>query len=230
MAGRKIFVSYKYSDSNVQALPYVAGRYAITTSRHYVDLLQILLDADDHIYKGEDNEESLDEFKDSTIATKLRDKIYDSSVTIVMLSPGMRDPFTPEADQWIPWEVSQSLRELTRDERTSETNAMLAVALPDATGSYDYAVRHSTCPLCNCTTWQTHTFFEIIAKNMFNLRQPIQSACTGHSYGDRPHLGNNHSFIYPVKWSEFAANIGGCVDIACAIKGEVENYNLTKLP
>ena len=55
--------------------------------------------------------------------------------------------------------ISWSLRELTRDGRTSGTNAMLAIVLSDAVGSYDYAVVENTCPSCYCRTWQTHAFF-----------------------------------------------------------------------
>ena len=145
MAGRKIFVSYKYSDDDVGALP-LGNPYARTTVRHYVDVVQTLLDADDHVNKGENDDESLADFKNSTIATKLKGKIYDSTVTVVLLSPHMKEPYSLEEDQWIPWEISWSLRELTRGDRTSGTNAILAVALPDANGSYDYAVVDGTCP------------------------------------------------------------------------------------
>jgi hypothetical protein len=59
MAGRKILISYKYGDTNVQALPNFTGPYELTTARHYVDALQALLDYTDHINKGEKDEESI---------------------------------------------------------------------------------------------------------------------------------------------------------------------------
>ena len=53
--GKKIFVSYKYSDSLVQNLP--AKLY--TTARDYVDKLDDLIEDEDHVYKGEHDDEDL---------------------------------------------------------------------------------------------------------------------------------------------------------------------------
>lgn len=117
--GRKIFISYKYHDSLVQDL---AGVDKDTTARDYVDTLQALLDAEDNVNKGEKDCESLKGFTEEQIEDRLRDKIFDSSVTIVVLSPGMRDD-TPEKEQWIPWEVAYSLRRKTRDGVKRKPNA-----------------------------------------------------------------------------------------------------------
>lgn len=224
---RKIFVSYKYGDSNVRALP-AAGAFGVTTVRHYVDYLQAHLDANDHINKGENDGESLAGFKAEYIESKLRDKIFDSSVTVVLISPHMKDALVNEDDQWIPWEISYSLKEMTRDGRTSGTNAIIAVVLPDRAGSYQYFIRENTCVNCGSTTLMTDSLFEILRKNMFNRKTPKRTACGSHGLGNAPHTGDDHSYIYPVKWDTFIGNVNGHLGIATFLNENVDDFELVK--
>lgn len=222
---RKIFVSYKYGDSDVYPLP--SGGIFGTTARHYVDEIADILDEHDHIYKGENDNESLEGFQDETIESKLRDKIFDSTVTLVLISKNMKDPVLNEKDQWIPWEISYSLKEITRGDRTSGTNAMVAVVLPDRAGSYEYFVR-KTC-MNGCTNWQTDALFDILGKNMFNRVEPKISSCSNHA-GDRVvHTGNDHSYIHPVKWGDFIVDVNGYLAIATWLQERVYEYNLKKV-
>jgi hypothetical protein len=221
---KKIFVSYKYGDASVRPLPNVYD----TRARHYVDLLQARLDANDHINKGEDDGEDMSGFKDETIASNLRDKIYDSSITLVLISKNMRNIYMPEEDQWIPWEISYSLREKTREDRTSSTNAVLAVVIPDENGSYEYFIQPSDCPHCNTITWRTDLIFRILGKNMFNRTQPKKIKCASVYCGREPHTGNDHSYIHPVKWDDFIVNINSYINIATAINQNIDEYSLVK--
>ncbi len=218
---RKIFISYKYSDSQVQKLQSV-GLLNTTTVRHYVDALQALLDANDHINKGEDDGEDMSNFKDETIASNLRDKIWDSSTTIVLISKGMKDLFVAEDDQWIPWEISYSLKEITRDERTSGTNAMLAVALPDENGSYSYIVNDYNC----VTSWNTGSLFKILNNNMFNRNNKNLIRCS--TCGGTHHTGDDHSYIHPVKWTDFIVNINGYLDHVARHQNNLDHFEIVK--
>lgn len=223
---RKVFVSYKYGDSSVQHIPRL-GENDPTTARHYVDWLHNHLDANDHIVKGEDDGEDMSGFKDETIASNLRDKIYDSTVTVVLISKNMKEDYTPEADQWIPWEIAYSLREKTREDRTSGANGILAVVIPDENGSYEYFVQPIGCVHCGSIRWKQDTLFQILGKNMFNRKQPKTAVCPNGVCGVL-HTGDDHSYIHPVKWSDFIPNINYYIDHATRLNQNIDDYELLK--
>lgn len=222
--GRKIFVSYKYADNKVLRLPNIPWREQ-TTVRNYVDLLQDLIEDTDNINKGEDDGEDMSSLADATIGSKLGDKIFDSSVTIVMISKGMKEN-KPEKDQWIPWEISYSLKEQSRQGGRSKTNAVLAVVLPDENGSYDYYITENRCGNCTCRTLNTPILFDILRENMFNQKQPTFKDCFANS---KVYMGES-SYIKSVKWKDInnKTNFKKYLDIAVEIKENVSSYEIHK--
>ena len=104
--GKKIFVSYKYKDNQVRNL----SIYENSTVRDYVTKFEEVLDPSDNIYKGESEGEDLSLLSEGTIWEKLKNRIYDSSVTVIFISPGMKESWNSEKNQWIPWEISYSLK------------------------------------------------------------------------------------------------------------------------
>lgn len=214
--GKKIFTSYKYADPNVRAIQGINS----TTVRDYVDILQSKIDASDHINKGEDDGEDMGTLADSTIASKLGDKIFDSTVTIVFISKGMKDN-TPENDQWIPWEISYSLREQSRQGVNSKTNAILGVVLPDQFGTYDWYYRHN--PDCNSITHFTGQLFTILKENMFNIKNPQTRVCNGITITD-----GEASYIKTVKWDNFIGSINWYIEKALEIWRNRQDYNIRK--
>ncbi len=141
----KVFVSYKHGDKEVYPLPidlfgpYTPGKEYTDryTARGYVNEFERIA-GDIMIYKGEEDGEDLSCFSNDTIWNELKEKIFDSSLTVVFISPKMRKNDELEEQQWIPQEVRFSLRRSTRDGRTSQPNALLCVALPDGNDDYRY--------------------------------------------------------------------------------------------
>lgn len=215
--GKKIFVTYKYWDINVYPMNYNPK----TKVRDYVDEIDKLLDSGDNMYKGEDDNEDLSKLSEDTIARKLADRMYDSSVTFIMISKGMKDQTKLERDQWIPWEVSYSLKEISRGNRTSLTNGLLAIVLPDENGSYEYFLTEN--PSCNSTTYKRSILFKILSENMFNLKKPVTRTCNGTII----HEGY-FSYIHTVKWNYFRSHINECLRIVEQIKENINDYDICK--
>ena len=142
--GRKIFVSYKYRDYDVQIMPDVTQP---TWPCDYVDYIQNKVLSSDDIYKGEKSDEDISDWDEDDIWEHLKDKIYDSTITIILISPNMKEPGKWQKSQWIPWEISYSVRETKRKNRTSHRNALLAVILPNKAGNYDYFDKNEAFPI-----------------------------------------------------------------------------------
>ena len=133
--GRKVFVSYKYKDNDIKTMPDVPQP---TWPSDYVDYIQNKVLSSGDVYKGEKSDEDISDWTEDDIWEHLKTKIYDSTITIVLISPNMKEVGKRQKSQWKPWEISYSVRETTRNNRTSHRNALLAVILPNKAGKYDY--------------------------------------------------------------------------------------------
>lgn len=223
--GKKIFVSYKFADAQVENL----SIHENSTVRDYVTKFEEKLDSSDNIYKGESDGEDLSNLSVETIWEKLKDRIYDSSVTVVFISPGMKENWKQERDQWIPWEISYSLKEVSRrnkngDAVTSRSNAMVAVVLPDANGSYSYYLESKNCCNSGCITHHRDKLFTILSKNKFNLKEANKKVCdTGSTiwYGE-------YSYIEAVKWNDFIKSYSTYIERACERQDNIDDYEICK--
>ena len=102
---RKTFISYKYSDS-----------------RELRDKIIQELGSDSQYYRGESGySDDLSSRSAEYIKSYLKDMIYNTSVTIVIVSPQMLQ------SRWIDWEIEYSLKNIPRDGRISKTNGIVCV-------------------------------------------------------------------------------------------------------
>lgn len=226
--GHKIFVSYKYKDDDVQNL----NLYQNSKVRDYINLFQDTIDNSNNIFKGEEDDEDLSQYSDDTIWEKLKDRIYDSTLTIVFISPNMKETDKLERNQWIPWEISYSLKETSRKNKagttvTSRTNAMLAVVLPDSSGSYNYYLEDKNCCIGkSCVTHHIEKLFKIIRNNKFNIKNKNIFDCSNDS--NMKIWNGESSYIKAVKWKDFINNMDMYINEAYERLDNIENYNIYK--
>ena len=227
--GYKIFVSYKYKDNSVYPLSSYRSGFPFpygnpTTVRDYVDKLEAYFDHTNNIYKGESDNEDLSNYSDDAIWEKLKDRIFDSSVTIVMVSPNMRESHRSERSQWIPWEISYSLRETTRGDRTSHSNAILAVVLPDYLHQYNYFTDPHSYQRLDGQDNNEDPVFPIIRKNMGNNRWDRPSAFS--RMGFYSISIDDSSYIPSVKWDDFIRHPMAYIECAVKRKENFFRYNI----
>ncbi|MBZ5969356.1 TIR domain-containing protein [Leuconostoc gasicomitatum] len=220
--GHKGFISYKYKDNNVSNL----DNYSKGTARDYVDYLQDNKFSGDDLNKAENDEDDLSEFKDETIRTKLKEKIWDSSATIVLISPNMVDHYKSQNEQWIPWEISYSLRSSIKNNSRSLPNAVLAVVLPDQDNNYDYFITYRSYQdddgnERSIRTIHTGSTFEIIANNMFNQKNPV----TENIQGRIVYFGDS-SYIATVKWDDFISDVDTYLESALSRRDHISDYKI----
>lgn len=235
--GHKIFISYKYHDSSVyQKIEHHLFEQrqvgTLLTPRDYVDVLsEYLEEHSSHYCKAEEDNNDLSTLSDEQIWEILKDKIFDSTMTIVIISPKMKEIGQTDREQWIPWEIKYSLDNNKRHtssgrEVTSPTNAMLAIVLPDRDNSYNYYFENKQCCQTGCRLNKTNTLFYILRKNTFNLKKDTtEYKC---AIGDNVHKGNMHSYITFIKWSDVNSKekIEGAIKHAYQIQSMKEQYDI----
>lgn len=226
---RKVFISYKYADQYVAKLQdsyyeLVNGQWIwntrLTRSRDFVDKLQEKIGRD-NINLGERDGESLADFSDRNIETALKSKIRQSSITIVLVSKGMKTSDNENA-QWMPWEVSYSLRTIPSGGYTKQMNAILGIVLPDETGTYDWY--YTSNEDCNCVTHHVGNLFKILRDNTFNILDKEFRECGGRKI----YVNDQPSFFKTIKWEDFmnGNNYNKYIELAISIKENKADYNV----
>ncbi|XID95608.1 TIR domain-containing protein [Paenibacillaceae bacterium WGS1546] len=152
----KTFISYKYSEA--------------------CDLRDSILDSlgeDAVFYKGETSDSpDLTDTSTENIKKCLTDMMYDTSVTIVIISPNMKE------SEWIDWEIEYSLKNITRKGRTSHTNGVVGVIMK-YNGAYDwFKYSQNNSDGCSSFYYHDHKVYDIINNNRFNQNPKVYSCDT----------------------------------------------------
>ena len=198
----KTFISYKYSEA-----------------RGLRDRIINSLGEDATYYEGEtSNCPDLTDTSTENIKKKLSDMMYDTSVTIVILSPNMK------SSEWIEWEIEYSLKTIQRKNRTSHVNGIVGVIMK-YDGGYDWFELNSKSPDgCFTVSYKKEKVFNIINNNRFNqkLTSYICEKCRTVDW-------LNGSYIAFVEEDTFLNNPKKFIDNAYEkSEDDAKGYNLCK--
>lgn len=197
----KTFISYKFSEA-----------------QELRDRIIEELGEDATYYQGETAESpDLTDAATSTIKSKLADMMYDTTVTIVVLSPNIKE------SGWIDWEIEYCLKEVSRKERTSKTNGLVGV-VQCVNGSYDWLVTTATkADGCQIRTIDSTKLYSIINANRFNLKEKSY-ACPACKSFDRL----TDSYFSIVDEGEFLKTPDRYIDNAFEKAENAGDFDLTK--
>jgi hypothetical protein len=183
----KTFISYKYSDA-------VSVRDRIIKA----------MGEDAKYYNGENgfSPNKSDDSEDA-IWEYLKDMIWGTSVTIVVLSPQMLQ------SSWIESEISYSLKKIPREGTQSKRNGVVAV-IKKVNGSYDWFKYKYENPDGHSTnSYHEEKVFDIIKANRWNQNPPVYSCDKCKSIDSL-----TGSYIAYVEEDEFCNNIDKYIENA----------------
>ena len=198
---RKTFISYKHSEA-----------------QDLRDEIIEKLGEDAKFYTGETSDSpDFSDLKTDGIKTKLKDMIYNTSVTIVILSPNIKK------SKWIDWEIEYSLKEIKREEKTSKTNGIVAV-IQKVNGSYDWFIEHGTnCHGDSILKYKQNLLYDIIKDNHFNSNPGIWHCDECKTYNS-----DNGSYISYVEEDTFLNNPSIYIENAYKKSQNLNKYDLVK--
>lgn len=197
----KTFISYKYSEA-----------------QELRDSIIEALGDDATYYKGETSDSpDLTDYTTETIREHLKDMIFDTTVTIVILSPNMIK------SKWIDWEIEYSLREYSRKGKTSKSNGVVAV-IQKYNGGYSWLKSAVTNDDGHTSIrYDNSKMYNIINNNRFN-QDPIVYFCSKCKTVD----SLTGSYISIVCEEDFLSDPTKYIDNAYEKCKNVNNYKIIK--
>lgn len=199
---RKTFISYKYSEA-----------------QRLRDRIIAALGDDATYYQGEQSDSpDLTDTSTNNIKNNLKEMMFGTSVTIVVISPNLIE------SEWIDWEIEYSLKEISRDERTSKTNGIVGVIMK-INGGYDWLItRTKKDDGCTTRNIDNSKLYEIINKNRYNLQTDNNYTCD-HC---KIYSQLDGSYISLIDEDDFIKDPNKYIENAYNKSQSLGNYNLTK--
>ena len=201
----KVFISFRFKDGK--------------------DLKDELIELFDSSTKVINRSEDVDrkEMSEETIKEYLYDKLNDTSVTIVLLTPeaiNYKKDLGGGYDDWLYDELRYSLE----DRANNRTNGIIALYTDDSQSLILKESSH-TCSKCNKTsTCRTLLDFDNLArKNMVNVKTAYKENSCDNLYDDE-----KDSYISLVHFDAFKKDYEKYIDNAKEKRDRKEEFNLVK--
>lgn len=199
---RETFIAYKYSEA-----------------QDLRDEIIKKLGNDASYYQGETADSpDLTGTSVEKIKENLKNMIFGTSVTIVIISPELKQ------SKWVDWEIQYSLKEYKRESTTSRTNGIIGV-VKKVNESYDWLISSYQKP-DGCTTRSTNTslLYNIVNNNRFNLNTEDKYSCPNCKTFDQL----SGSFISLIEEERFLSNPQFFIENAYEKSKAIGSYNLSK--
>ncbi|MBK7134646.1 MAG: TIR domain-containing protein [Bacteroidales bacterium] len=197
----KTFISYKYSEAK--------------TLR---DVIVKALGSDVSYYMGETSDSpDLTDTSTDNIKRKLSDMMYNTSVTIVIISPNMIK------SKWIDWEIEYCLKEISRQNRTSKTNGILGIIMKYNYGYNWFKSTTNHIDGCSAFSYEESLLYPIIKKNRYNQKPPVYTCINCKTVN-----ALTGSYISFVEEETFLMNPQRYIDNAFDKSEELDGYELSK--
>ena len=201
----KVFISFRFSDGK-------------EIKDELVDLFD---ESTEVINRSEDVDRS--QMSEDTIQEYLYEKLKDTSVTIVLLTPeavSYRKNWIGNYDDWLYDELRYSLE----DRNNNRTNGVVSVYTDDAKDMILESSSHY-CAHCQETkSCRTLKFFDNLArKNMLNIKQSYKKNPCNDLYDD-----SHDSYISLVSLEEFKQDYTKYIDNAKDKRDRLHEFNIYK--
>lgn len=150
----KTFISYKHSEAQ----------------KLRDDIIKVL-GKDAVYYRGEtSNSPDLSDTSTENIKKALTDMMFDTSVTIVVISPNMTE------SNWIDWEIEYCLKNINRKDRISHINGVVGVIMKYNGGYEWFKKKKRKDDGCIISSYDENKVYDIINKNRYN-QNPKKYSC-----------------------------------------------------